>query len=325
MSMPGRRVRVAVVFGGRSTEHAISCVSAGSVLAALDPDGYEVVPVGITPRAPGCSPPPTRRRCAISGRELPRSPRGTAVVLPGDPTAGGLVVVEPGEGARVLHGVDVVFPVLHGAVRRGRHDPGPAGDGRPAVRGVRGARQRRGDGQGVHQEAARRRGPAGRAVRGAPRRRATLVRRGPGAARAAGVRQAGPRPVRRIGITRVDDWAALAAAVAAARGDRREGARRGGGAGPRDRVRRAGGRSTAAPPEASAAGGDPAAAGRDWYDFEAKYLDDVSDFDIPADLPDDVTGGCASWPPRRSPRWTAPAWPGSTSSSAPTARSPSTR
>ena len=43
-----RKTRVAVVFGGRSTEHAISCVSAGSILAALDPDEFEVVPVGIT-------------------------------------------------------------------------------------------------------------------------------------------------------------------------------------------------------------------------------------------------------------------------------------
>ena len=41
------KVRVAVVFGGRSAEHAISCVSAGSVMAALDPERYEVVPVGI--------------------------------------------------------------------------------------------------------------------------------------------------------------------------------------------------------------------------------------------------------------------------------------
>ena len=43
-----RKTRVAIVFGGRSTEHAISCVSAGSILGALDPDEYEVVPVGIT-------------------------------------------------------------------------------------------------------------------------------------------------------------------------------------------------------------------------------------------------------------------------------------
>ena len=114
MSMPGRRVRVAVVFGGRSTEHAISCVSAGSILAALDPAVYEVVPVGITPKGAWVITSGDPETLRISGRELPTVETGTAVVLPGDPTAGGLVVVEPGEGARVLHGVDVVFPVLHG-------------------------------------------------------------------------------------------------------------------------------------------------------------------------------------------------------------------
>src|SRR6185437_7573140 len=114
MSQPGRRVRVAVVFGGRSTEHAISCVSAGSVLAALDPVRYEVVPVGITPKGAWVITSGDPETLSISGRELPTVENGTAVVLPGDPTAGGLVVVEPGEGARVLHGVDVVFPVLHG-------------------------------------------------------------------------------------------------------------------------------------------------------------------------------------------------------------------
>ena len=42
-----RKPRVAVLFGGRSSEHAISCVTAGSVLAALDPGKYDVVPIGI--------------------------------------------------------------------------------------------------------------------------------------------------------------------------------------------------------------------------------------------------------------------------------------
>ena len=42
-----RKTRVAVVFGGRSTEHAVSCASAGLVLGALDPAKYEVVPIGI--------------------------------------------------------------------------------------------------------------------------------------------------------------------------------------------------------------------------------------------------------------------------------------
>ena len=112
--MSGRRVRVAVVFGGRSTEHAISCVSAGSVLAALDPDVYEVVPVGITPKGAWVITSGDPATLRIDGRMLPTVENGTAVVLPGDPTAGGLVVVEPGAGARLLHGVDVVFPVLHG-------------------------------------------------------------------------------------------------------------------------------------------------------------------------------------------------------------------
>jgi len=44
------RVRVAVVFGGRSNEHAISCVSAGSILRNLDPQRFEVVAIGITPQ-----------------------------------------------------------------------------------------------------------------------------------------------------------------------------------------------------------------------------------------------------------------------------------
>ena len=43
------RTRIAVVFGGRSSEHAISCISAASVLRALDPGRYEVLPVGILP------------------------------------------------------------------------------------------------------------------------------------------------------------------------------------------------------------------------------------------------------------------------------------
>ncbi|MEX0834534.1 MAG: D-alanine--D-alanine ligase A, partial [Nitriliruptor sp.] len=40
--------RVLLLFGGRSSEHEVSCLSARSVLAAIDRDRYEVVPVGIT-------------------------------------------------------------------------------------------------------------------------------------------------------------------------------------------------------------------------------------------------------------------------------------
>jgi D-alanine-D-alanine ligase len=45
---PGRKLRLGVVFGGRSGEHEVSLMSARSVLAVLDPNRYEVIQIGIT-------------------------------------------------------------------------------------------------------------------------------------------------------------------------------------------------------------------------------------------------------------------------------------
>ncbi len=106
------RTRLAVVFGGRSTEHAISCVSAGSILAAVDRDRYDVVAVGITQEGRWVLAADDPAQLALSGRELPSVKDGQAIALPGDPTSGGLVPLEDGPG--VLGAVDVVFPVLHG-------------------------------------------------------------------------------------------------------------------------------------------------------------------------------------------------------------------
>jgi D-alanine-D-alanine ligase len=106
---------VAVVFGGRSTEHAISCVSAGSVLAAIDRERFDVVPIGITAEGRWVLTADDPATLALSGRQLPAvDPTGTALVLPGDPTAKGLVVLDSGETPRDLGTVDVVFPLLHG-------------------------------------------------------------------------------------------------------------------------------------------------------------------------------------------------------------------
>ena len=112
-----RKTRVAVVFGGRSSEHAISCVSAGSILAALDPDQYEVVPVGITREGRWVLASGDPAQLSIADRRLPEitASSGRAVVLPADPTASGLMVVDPADGVGSLAGVDVVFPALHGA------------------------------------------------------------------------------------------------------------------------------------------------------------------------------------------------------------------
>ena len=112
-----RKTRVAVVFGGRSTEHAISCVSAGSILAALDPDQYEVVPVGITRDGAWVLAGGDPEQLSIADGRLPEitASAGSAVVLPADPTTSGLMVLDPADGVRSLAGVDVVFPALHGA------------------------------------------------------------------------------------------------------------------------------------------------------------------------------------------------------------------
>jgi len=110
------RVRVAVVFGGRSNEHAISCVSAGSILRNLDPERFEVVAVGITPEGSWVLTDGDPDSLAIANRQLPGvSPEsGTELALTADPRlAGQLVSLAPG-GAEVLASVDVVFPVLHG-------------------------------------------------------------------------------------------------------------------------------------------------------------------------------------------------------------------
>jgi D-alanine-D-alanine ligase len=110
------RVRVAVVFGGRSNEHAISCVSAGSILRNLDPERFEVVAVGITPEGSWVLTDGDPDSLAIANRQLPgvTSESGTELALTADPgRAGQLVSLAPG-GAEVLASVDVVFPVLHG-------------------------------------------------------------------------------------------------------------------------------------------------------------------------------------------------------------------
>ncbi len=110
------RPRVAVVFGGRSSEHAISCVTAGSVLAALDPDHYDVVPIGIAKDGRWVleSPDPERLRIGAAG-ELPSvDVTGSAAVLAAGATSTELVVTPAGEPPRTLGDVDVVFPLLHG-------------------------------------------------------------------------------------------------------------------------------------------------------------------------------------------------------------------
>ncbi|MBJ6614578.1 D-alanine--D-alanine ligase family protein [Streptomyces sp. I4(2020)] len=114
-----RKPRVAVVFGGRSSEHGISVVTAGAVLKAIDRTRYDVLPIGITQDGRWALTADEPERMAIAGRRTPsvdqlaESTEG-AVVLPVDPADREVVYSEPGSVPKALGEVDVVFPVLHG-------------------------------------------------------------------------------------------------------------------------------------------------------------------------------------------------------------------
>ena len=136
-----RKIKVAVVFGGRSTEHAVSCVSAGNVLAAIDTAKYEVIPIGITRAGQWVLAAGDPARLAISDGRLPsvESLQPLTALDPDAPAAGpgtaaepgtpqertapltgangesSLVLTGPGQVPQALAEADVVLPLLHGA------------------------------------------------------------------------------------------------------------------------------------------------------------------------------------------------------------------
>jgi D-alanine-D-alanine ligase len=290
MSGQAGKLRVGVVFGGRSAEHPISCVSAGSVLAALDPDRYEVVPVGITRDGGWVLPDPALRLAIVDG-VLPEVTGGTAVTLVGDPAGRGLVRLD-GTGSRI--GLDVVFPVLHGAYGEDGTIQGLLEmSGLPYV------------GSGVFASAASMDKEFTKkllAAAGLPQGDHVVLRDAAGALsadpsvldEAARERLGLPvfvKPSRAgssIGISRVTDWAQFPEAVATAAA-----------VDPKVVVEAAvPGREIECGVLAGPDGGPPEASlpaeirlrpGTDWYDFTAKYLADAAEFDVPAGLTPEQT------------------------------------
>jgi D-alanine-D-alanine ligase len=105
----GRR-RVAVVFGGRSSEHAISCVTAAGVLRAIDRSRFDVVPIGVTQSGRWVLAADDPSRWELTGGVLPevKDGDGPGVIAPlevGDRT---LRVLEPGRGLLELADVSYV-------------------------------------------------------------------------------------------------------------------------------------------------------------------------------------------------------------------------
>jgi D-alanine-D-alanine ligase len=280
------RTRLAVIFGGRSTEHSISCLSAGSVLRAADPDRYDVVAIGITPDGRWVLAGDDPAALEAHGSDLPSvdAETGAAVALAGDPSVKGLLVLEPGDVPHALTTVDVVFPLLHG----------PYGEdgtlqGLLELAGVPYV------GSGVLASAVcmdKEYMKVLLAARGLPVGPYAVVRRGDADPHAAVDGLAYPlfvKPARggsSLGISKVTSPGDLLPALEAAwandpkalveqaiHGRELECAvlQGRGGAAP----------ETSLPAEILVAG--------DWYDFEAKYLDDATRFDVPARVPDEVT------------------------------------
>jgi D-alanine-D-alanine ligase len=281
-----RKPRIAVVFGGRSGEHAISCVTAGSVLQAIDRERYDVVPVGITRDGRWVLESDDPARLAISSRDkLPEVDGSRLPVTISNGSMGSEVLVhEPSAVPRTLGEVDAVFPVLHG----------PWGeDG--TIQGLLEMAGVAYVGSGVLASAAAMdKAVAKVLLRAAGLRVAegVVVRRG-GAVDHAAVAALGlpvfVKPARggsSIGISRVDDLADLDAALAVAHD-----------ADPKALVEAAvvgrevecGVLSGPAGPEASVPAEVRVSGDRAFYDFEAKYLEDATELDVPALLPDEVT------------------------------------
>jgi D-alanine-D-alanine ligase len=295
-----RKIRVAVVFGGRSTEHQISCVSAGSIMGALDPAEFEVVPIGITREGRWVLTAGDPAQLAIGDQDgRPRLPEITAdsgeqVVLPGDPTGQDLIpigrsdlmLLEPEHGGSALADIDVVFPALHGAYGEDGTIQGLLEmAGIPYV------------GANVFASAAAMDKEFTKKLaiaEGIPVGPYTVLRAGQSLSEADKERLGLPvfvKPSRAgssFGITRVTDWADLDAAVAIARA-----------IDPKVLVEAAiTGREIecgvlegefGGGPEASTLAEVRVSSEHIFYDFEAKYLEDATEFDIPADLPEHVT------------------------------------
>lgn len=106
-----KRVRLGLIFGGRSVEHEVSLVSARAVLDHLDPSRYEVVPIGVTREGRWLTAGNARTLLEAAGAGLGRIPGTTHAALTADPSAGGLIPIENGSSPVAL---DVIFPLVHG-------------------------------------------------------------------------------------------------------------------------------------------------------------------------------------------------------------------
>lgn len=112
------KLKIGIVFGGRSGEHEISIRSAKSVIEQIDKDKYEIVPIAITKEGNWLNPIESLGLLPAPTQELFTNEIGiyppNSIAFTGDSSHQGLIKLETRPGEELVEKLDVVFPVLHG-------------------------------------------------------------------------------------------------------------------------------------------------------------------------------------------------------------------
>ena len=110
-----KKVRVAIIFGGRSGEHEVSIRSAESVIQAIDRKRFDVLPIAITKEGKWLPPQDSVALLSTSVQKsiVPPESKGDVALL-GDPSHKGLISLETNNAGDAREQIDVIFPVLHG-------------------------------------------------------------------------------------------------------------------------------------------------------------------------------------------------------------------
>ena len=113
--MVPKKVRVAVIFGGRSGEHEVSIRSAGAVIQAIDRKKFDVLPIAITKEGKWLPPLDSVALLPAASQASISPPESTgSIALLGDPSHKGLISIDNGSAPNAHEHIDVIFPVLHG-------------------------------------------------------------------------------------------------------------------------------------------------------------------------------------------------------------------
>ena len=111
MSLTTKPIKIAIIYGGRSSEHSVSCISAGAIMSHLDPEKYELYPIGITQQGTWTVGESDPEKLRSTNGIMPTVTLTKEVSLAADPARRGQFRFADGSEHVT---VDVIFPVLHG-------------------------------------------------------------------------------------------------------------------------------------------------------------------------------------------------------------------